>query len=233
MRMELFKINDFTECNILERKNRFVVIVDINGRISEVHINNTGRLKGLLIRGKRGFCYKINGKKLKNRLFSVVFNNTGIIIDTSIHMKAFEKIVEKGLLKEFKGYNLKRNHRKGSSVFDFLIYKDNKKIIVELKSAVLENGQFASYPDAPTRRGERHFEELISLKRRGENTMIVFASSVYKTKGFKPNSKISPRIDSLLKIALKEGVILKSFNVLFEPSEGRVFLDKLNLPVLI
>ncbi|MCX8125784.1 MAG: hypothetical protein N3E40_01380, partial [Dehalococcoidia bacterium] len=40
-------------CQIVRRTNRFVVEVELGGRIWPAHINNTGRLDGLLEAGQK------------------------------------------------------------------------------------------------------------------------------------------------------------------------------------
>ncbi len=231
--IELISINDRLKCVFMDRINRFVVKVKINDREDYAHINNTGRLKSLFVPGFISFCMPINGRKLKYRLFAMgdSYNKSFSVIDTSLHMRAFEKIVEKKLIDEVKDFDFRRNPRFGNSVFDYLLFNKKEKIVVEIKSAVmLENG-FSMYPDAPTRRGIRHFQELIKLRKDGLKTMIVFVSSVPNVKGFRANGKISSEIPELLIEAKREGVIIKSFNILFSSESSVIFLETLDLPV--
>ncbi len=230
--IELLKISNYFECVFIRRKNRFVVEVIVNGRIGEAHTNNTGRLKDFFIEGNKCFCIPINGKSLKYRIFASGEEEDGLsIIDTSLHMKAFEKIVEKGIFKEFRGFEFKRNPKYLNSTFDYILNKDGRKVIVEVKSAVMRKGDFALYPDAPSKRGERHIEDLIKLKKRGKETMILFISSLPSVKAFAPNREISPEIASLLKEAYRIRVIVKSINILFSSKRGVIYLNNEDLPI--
>lgn len=45
------KYNNIVQAEFLERPNRFVAYVDIDGKREKVHVKNTGRCKELLIAG--------------------------------------------------------------------------------------------------------------------------------------------------------------------------------------
>jgi len=56
--VELLKIDNTKECRIVSRLNRFVVEIKVDGVKRRAHINNTGRLKELLVKGKRGLLHQ-------------------------------------------------------------------------------------------------------------------------------------------------------------------------------
>ena len=56
--MGILRIPSPLECVIIERMNRFVVKVLIEGRMYRAYINNTGRLLDYLVKGRKGFCIK-------------------------------------------------------------------------------------------------------------------------------------------------------------------------------
>ncbi|MGB3863366.1 MAG: hypothetical protein WA915_14895 [Candidatus Aminicenantaceae bacterium] len=60
--MAIFSVENVRKCRIVERLNRFVVLVEIAGKQHSMHINNTGRLEEYLIRGRRAFCTKTEHK---------------------------------------------------------------------------------------------------------------------------------------------------------------------------
>ena len=96
---ELLKLPTPIRCRILERVNRFKVKIELNEEIEYAHINNTGRLRELLIRGKRGFCLRFKKpKKTKYRLFSIEADGYGALIDTWIQGKAFERSLDLKLI---------------------------------------------------------------------------------------------------------------------------------------
>jgi sugar fermentation stimulation protein A len=54
-----------------------------------------------------------------------------------------------------------------NSRFDFYVETDSEKIFVEVKGVTLEKDGVVSFPDAPTERGVKHINELISAAKEG------------------------------------------------------------------
>jgi len=94
----VIKIENPVECRIVRRVNKFVVEVQMNGKTYKAYINNTGRLKDYIVNGKIGFCVRKEGKKIRYRLFSIREGPLGVIIDTQLQMKVFEKLVNGKLI---------------------------------------------------------------------------------------------------------------------------------------
>ncbi len=226
---------EYVSCTIIERINRFVVKTRIGNEDVLVHINNTGRLREYLAKGKQGFCRPINGKKLKYRLFAVRDRGYGALIDTFLQEKCFEIIVNNKYIKWLKPCSIiRRNIRIKNAVLDYLLKCNDKPVYTELKSAVLRiNNEYASYPDAPTIRGRRQIEKLIEISRKGFKSLIVFVAGLPFVKGFKPFIEGDPVIALLLKKALENGVMIKSFNVFFDPYTRSIVLDKEDLKINI
>ena len=159
----LFAIPKTLTCRIIERINRFVVQIETGGKYSRAHINNSGRLQEFLIRGKRAFCFETpHTAKTGFRLFAIEEKNLGAIIDTQLQMRAFETAQKQGLIPWLReGVIMKRNARLGGSLIDYFLEIKGNPVYLEVKSAVLREGDFAMYPDCPTLRGQSHVVELI------------------------------------------------------------------------
>jgi sugar fermentation stimulation protein A len=161
----LLKIENYEKGVIIERLNRFVVKARIKNKYILAHLNNTGRLEDFLKKGNVGLFLPIENK-LKFRL-SMVRESKNIysIIDTQLQMKCFESALEKGYISWFKRAKiLKRNFRINNSLIDYLIEYQNKKYLLEVKSAVMKYKNFAMYPDCPSIRGQKHIKELIEIQ---------------------------------------------------------------------
>jgi sugar fermentation stimulation protein A len=50
--VKVLRIGHPLQCKIIEHLNRFVVNVQVKGKLSRAHINNTGRLLEFLAEGK-------------------------------------------------------------------------------------------------------------------------------------------------------------------------------------
>lgn len=103
------------------------------------------------MRGRTGFCIgNTNLRKLRYRLFSVLDCGLEAVVDTQIQLRAFEGAMN--LIPRFVGCRiLRRNVRVGESVLDYLLKCPDGDLILEVKSAVLRVGGYASYPDCPSK----------------------------------------------------------------------------------
>jgi len=210
MIMGLFKVGGAQKCIIRRRINRFVVEVEINDSIELVHINNTGKLQQWLRPNKIGFCYPINGKKHRYRLFAVEYKDLAVVIDTYLHMKSFEYLIDKKIILD--GCNIvKRNINFHGALFDYLLDCG----VVEIKSATLKNGDFAEYPDTYTKRGEKHIRILKSLSQNGYNAYLVFVSGIPDVSKFRINEKYGWAISRLLE---SSNINLLSYSIGYDHS---------------
>jgi len=94
---------------------------------------------------------------------------------------------------------------------DFLI-EDSKRIWIETKSITLVENGFGLFPDSPTQRGREHLKELIKIKEKGEEGIIVFIVQREDAGKFSPNRKIDPEFSDLLKGAVLKGIEVFAFN---------------------
>jgi len=219
------------EGEFIERTNRFVGLVRIDGEVKRSLITNTGRLEEFMVKGRKAFCMPKQGGKTEFILIGFDEGEKGAIIDTRIQAKAFEKAVEMGLITWLKNCRIKRKEVKiGSSRLDYLLECNGEEIWVEMKSAVLREGEYAMYPDCPSIRGQKHIKELITLKEQGKKAMILFICALPNVKKFKPYEKGDPEIAKLLRLAKKKGVEIRAIGISLLPS-GEVVLENENLEV--
>ena len=218
----------------VERINRFVGLVRINGEVKRTLITNTGRLEEFMVKGRKCFCTPKQGGKTDFVLVaSEDRNSKGAVIDTRTQMRAFERIIELGLISWLKDcYIKKREVKIGASRLDYLLECNGEEIWIEMKSAVLREGEYAMYPDCPSLRGQKHIRELIKLREQGKRTMIVFIGALPDVKKFKPYIKGDPEIAKLLKEAKDRGVEIKALSISLLPS-GEIILERDNLEIEI
>ena len=77
---------------------------------------------------------------------------------------------------------------------------------VEVKSVTLIKDGIAQFPDAPTERGRKHLEELISLKKEGIRAVVFFLIEHPNGNSFRPNWENDPEFSHTLNKAYNEGV---------------------------
>jgi len=230
----LLKLN-VVPCTFIERLNRFVALVEVNGETRKALITNTGRLEEFMVRGRRVLCTPKSGGKTDFVLVAFEdLNGKGAIVDTRTQAKAFEKAVELGLVPWLKDCSIKRKEvTVGKSRLDYLFECPDGEIYAEMKSAVLRGGdmgEYAMYPDCPSTRGQKHIRELISLKKAGKRAMIFFIGAMPGVERFKPYEEGDPEIARLLREAVKEGVETHALSIALLPG-GEITLENPELEI--
>ncbi len=191
-KVPLFSIPDLIPAKFLERPNRFVAIISIEGTSDVLaHVHDPGRLKELLIKGAELLVARAQGK-LKYYIKAVKIENEWVLIDSTLHNKIAEKVFS--LFPEFRSAKvIKKEVKIGKSRIDFLI----DGVPLEVKGCTLVKDDVALFPDAPTERGARHVEEII--KSRGIILILVFR----KAQRFSPNWQMDPKFSKALANAHK------------------------------
>lgn len=155
----------------VERINRFVGLVRINGEVKRTLITNTGRLEEFMVKGRKCFCTSKQGGKTDFVLVAFEDRNSkGAVIDTRTQTGAFERAIKLGLISWLRDCHIKKRKVKiGASRLDYLLECKGEEIWVEIKSAVLREGEYAMYPHCPSLRGQ----ELIKLREDGKRAILV------------------------------------------------------------
>ena len=230
----LIKVPRFDSCTVIERVNRFVVRVESeNGKEHRAHINNTGRLEEFFVPGRRAFTFPTpHTGRTDRRLFAFQEPGAGALIDTQFQMKAFERALERGALPWLKACgSFRRNARLDSSLIDYLLTCGEEKIFLEVKSAVMREGSFATYPDCPSTRGQKHVRHLTEWARNRGTAKILFVAALPGVEAFKPNAEADPVLAELLIRAAGQGVDVRAVSLVFRPADGYITLTNPALPV--
>lgn len=189
----------------LNRPNRFIANVLIDGREVVCHVKNTGRCRELLREGVRVFLEESNNpnRKTKYDLVAVYKGDVLYNIDSQAPNKVFGEYVTK----LFDNVTLVKPECKyKNSRFDFYIEYNDKKAFVEVKGVTLEKDDVMLFPDAPTQRGIKHLNELCECVGEGYEAYAVFVIQADAGKYFTPNSDTHPEFAEALKNAKDKGV---------------------------
>ncbi len=193
------------EAEFVERLNRFVAVVKLNGELVRCHVRNTGRLKELLIPGAKVFIEESDNpsRKYKYSLLQVMKGDVSVNIDSQApNRMALE------WAKEYFGAEavVKPEKTFGASRFDLYVEIGERRIFVEVKGVTLEREQVAYFPDAPTERGIKHLYELVDSVGLGYEAYILFVIQMKGVKEFKPNDLAQKRFGEALRYAASKGV---------------------------
>ncbi len=197
----------------LSRPNRFIAKVLIDGEEETVHVKNTGRCRELLTDRAEVFLSRSSNpdRKTKYDLVAVRKGEKLINMDSQIPNDVAEEWLKKGDLFSENAY-IRREVTKGNSRFDFYVEDGDRKIFLEVKGVTLENNGIAMFPDAPTERGVKHINELISLKNEGYETYILFVIQMKEVCIFKPNDSTHKAFGDALRKAENAGVKILAMN---------------------
>lgn len=203
-------MNNYIKGIFKNRPNRFIAEVEINGKIVDVHVPNTGRCKELLVEGAVVYLKPSNNpnRKTKYSLHFVENNNALVSIYSQIANEIVHEAIKNGKIKELNSYSMiKKEKTVGNSRIDiYLSNDDGEDCFVEVKGVTLIEEGIAIFPDAPTERGRKHLNELIDLKKKSHRAVVFFLIQHPNGNSFKPNWENDPDFSNTLAIAHRNGV---------------------------
>ncbi len=193
----------------IERPNRFIAKVNVGGTTETVHVKNTGRCKELLVPGAtvwlEDFDGRMGNRKLRYSLIAVekvVDMHRALLIN--MDSQAPNAVIKECF--ERSGVSFRPEVTFGKSRFDFYFEKDGKAGFLEVKGCTLESDGHCRFPDAPTERGVKHLEELISARAAGYWAGVLILVQMAGMTDFAPNDDTDPAFGSALRRAAAAGV---------------------------
>lgn len=191
----------------LERPNRFIAYVDIDGQKETVHVKNTGRCKELLRPGAVVYLQEFDpsARKTKWDLIAVEKNGRIINMDSQIPNKVVKEWLESGGL--FQNVTkIQPEYTYGDSRVDLYVEADGKKVLIEVKGVTLEEEGRVRFPDAPSERAVKHVEELKRAVGEGYEAYAFFVIQMKDVRYFTPNMDTHPAFGEALREAALAGV---------------------------
>ena len=212
---EVMKYKMVVEGVFAKKLNRFVAEVYISGKLEQVHIKNTGRLKETLQPGARLALETSDNPHRKTR-YSIIAARKGnrwINIDSQIPNKLVYDAIAAGKIKEFHGIrDLKREARFRNSRFDLFYNRSERGGFIEVKGVTLEQDGLAMFPDAPTTRGTKHVETLMQAVQAGYEATVLFIIQMKGCHAFTTHHAMDPNFHKALQEAERLGVRLLAYD---------------------
>ena len=207
----------------VRRINRFIAEVLIDGDAEQVHVKNTGRLQELLVPDARVTLQKISdpSRKTAYDLISVY--------KPELKWVNIDSLAPNALMKQYLmslNYDLvKPEYTYGDSRFDFYMERGKEKYLTEVKGCTLaadpERG-IGLFPDAPTKRGVKHLEELAEAAGKGYFCEIAFIIQMNGIHMVFPNDDTQPEFGAALIRAAKAGVQIICYSCHVEADSIRI-----------
>ena len=196
----------------ISRPNRFIALVEVNGRTVTVHVKNTGRCRELLVPGATAYLAAAESPARKTPYDLIAVDKIlpdGRTVTINMDSQAPNAIAAEwlplsGLFPESAAIRREVTH--GDSRFDFCIRDGDTTAYLEVKGCTLEQDGVALFPDAPTERGVKHIRELTSLARSGIPAYILFIIQMKGIHAFRPNDSTHKAFGDALREAATAGV---------------------------
>ena len=159
----------------LDRPNRFIAHVELEGNVETVHVKNTGRCRELLRRGATVYCQRSANpaRKTKYDLIAVEKNGRLINMDSQAPNTAAGEWLRSGGLGPVE--NLRAETVHGDSRFDFSFTLEGRPCFLEVKGVTLEHDGVCAFPDAPTLRGAKHLRGLAQASAEGYGAYVLLS----------------------------------------------------------
>ena len=197
----------------VDRPNRFIAHVEINGVVETVHVKNTGRCRELLLPGVKVILEIADNpqRKTKYDLIAVYKQGFGLI---NMDSQAPNKVVAEWLAGQ--GYDVvKPEYKYGSSRIDFYMEKFrlddggqevSERYLMEVKGCTLEIDGIGYFPDAPTERGIKHLKELAGAAGQGYHCIMAYVIQMEGINEVRPNVSTHPAYGKAVEEAIAAGV---------------------------
>ena len=198
------KYREIADGIFLDRPNRFIAHVDVNGAVETVHVKNTGRCKELLLPGAAVRLEVSDNPKRKTKydLVAVHKQELGWV---NMDSQAPNKVVGEWLSKQ--EFDLVRpEFTYGKSRIDFYMEKGEQKYLLEVKGCALEVDGIGYFPDASTERGVKYLHELAQVQREGYQCAVAFVIQMEGITEVWPNVTTQPEFETALTQAKAAGI---------------------------
>jgi sugar fermentation stimulation protein A len=214
--------NGIRRAKFIDRPNRFIANVELDGKRETVHVKNTGRCREIFVEGTTVILEEGKNPNRKTR-YSIIGGYKGdLLINTDSQAPntvVYEAIVQNKIDGLQDVTRIRREATFGNSRFDIYFEDRDRKGFIEVKGVTLEHDGVCMFPDAPTQRGARHVHELIEAKRQGYNSYILFLVQMEGMKCFIPNHGMDPEFGEALKAAYSQGVEILVYDSMVREDE--------------
>ena len=210
------KYDSICEATFLERPNRFIAHVLLDGKKTVCHVKNTGRCRELLVPGARVILSR-GTNPLRKTAYDLVSVYKGARL-INMDSQAPNAVAEEYLPRLFPRLEtLKREVTWGDSRFDFCGTQGGRPFYLEVKGVTLEREDRVFFPDAPTLRGTKHLRELTKIKESGIDTCVLFIVQMQDVLSLQANRDTDPAFADALLSARDAGVMIHGVDCVVMP----------------
>lgn len=217
------KYTNIQQAIFIDRPNRFIAHVELEGITQVCHVKNTGRCKELLKPGSLVYLEESGNpnRKTKYDLVAVEKEKLLVNIDSQAPNKVVKEWLDAGGIYPNPTL-IYPEVKRGNSRMDFYIEDKERKAFIEVKGVTLENDGVAAFPDAPTERGVKHIYHLIDVLKEGYEAYLVFVIQFKPVKYLVPNDMTHEEFGKALREAVAAGVHVLAYDCIVTPDSMRL-----------
>jgi len=211
---------------LIKRYKRFLAdIILADGSQITAHCANTGAMTGCMPDGANVWLsVSDNPKRKYPHSWQLVEVKPGVLacINTGLTNKLALEALNKNQIKELQGFDVCRSEvpygEEGSRV-DFVLTYSGRNVFVEVKHVTLSLHEgIGSFPDAVTKRGQKHLRELIQQVKCGDRAVLLFIIMRTDVNLVTPADSVDAEYGRLLREAVKEGVEVIAYGANVDPA---------------
>lgn len=208
---------------LIRRYKRFLAdIKRPDGAQITIHCPNSGSMRSCSAPGSP-VCYSAShnpGRKYPHTLEMVHNGITWIGVNTSRTNAVVAEALEEGRISELNSFETLTREVKTSdgNRLDLLLDEKAGKTYIEVKNCSLVEDGRALFPDAVTRRGTRHLNELARLVSEGHRGVIFFLVQRLDCNRFAPAAAVDPLYAATLAEVQRSGVMVLAYQAEVTPA---------------
>jgi sugar fermentation stimulation protein A len=214
-----------TEGRLVRRYKRFLADVELrDGSIVIAHTANTGSMQQCAVPGQKVLLSKSDNPRRKLAWSWELVEVNGFWVD--INTQRANRVVEEALCSNrigaFQDYVVCSEFPFAKSRIDFMLQKGSEKMLLEVKNVTLCHETVASFPDAVTKRGQKHLRDLMVAATEGWRAVVFFLVQRGEAEAFTPADEIDPEYGALLREAVACGVEVMPYRTQVTPFENTI-----------
>lgn len=221
------QFENLIEGRLIKRYKRFLAdVVLSDGREVTVHCPNTGSMKNCADPDSRVWVRDSGNPKRKYPLGWELVEVEGrylACINTGLANKLIREGIEQGVIAQLQGYtDIRQEVKYGeNSRIDLLLEDEEKgRVWVEVKNVtLLDSDGWGSFPDAVTKRGAKHLQELMAMVQQGDRAVMLFCVPHTGIQQVRPADQIDPEYGRLLREAIAAGVEVIAYAADISPEQ--------------
>ena len=198
------------QAHFLERPNRFIAHVELEGETVVCHVKNTGRCRELLVPGATVYLERGTNPARRTAWDLIAVEKGHRLIN--MDAQAPNRIFAQWIRQQEPGIAVHPEYRYGDSRLDFCLERPEGLHLVEVKGVTLEREGHCLFPDAPTERGVRHIRELQRAAADGLDATLFFVIQIKDIASVAPNDATQPDFGSALRDAAAHGVRVLAYD---------------------